>query len=585
MAKLMAPNIRIDWYPEGHFADVHNPTIEELNSGVNLSCAIVTGFTLDFVDSNTEDTTTILDTHTSEAILNHSYEADLEFFLAPRGSNAGNEKAYRKAEELFYNEENRVGYLAKRFGFPWNEPYGIEQPRQRVDLFKVQADLPKVVSEDGAPILLKVKYIPQGEAVSGAMSGHIRYEWEGVPHNSPSRKSLGTDRYTYAWAGDVGLSESIKYKNGVEVARNRAINPSYEASSTTGLSFGSAVSAGSRSSQDWRVVSGSYAAYYTFEDGGSGNLATTFVQQETKAKQGQWVAFSVYGSSSDSSRYFGGVISERAGNSHNTHHISYDYQELNVTNIWESRVTQVAQVSMPDTDTVRFGVHFSSTQDDYTFPGTNGFVYLDGWVAAVADTKEEALAQVEEFFDGDTPDHIGELLSKNIFPNPQVNGLGELRQSSGVQVVETVPRGDKFPWLPDFDTVSRFRSAPDATGTQYVYRVIPATPGMWYSVKASIQTPNGGPGRMQLQFRENGSTISSHGETDNSPPKEGKVYTYTEQAPTRANELWVLVWPPVNPPYTDWTYFTGIFVGEGRTKAEAEKQTEDYYFDGDTVDK
>lgn len=164
MAKLMAPNIRIDWYPEGHFADIQNPTVAELNSGYNLSCAIVTGYTLDFTDSNTEDTTTIFDDFTSESILSHSYEADLQFFLAPRGSVEGNEDAFRQAEELFYNQENQVGYLSKRFGFSSETPYTYDAPKQKVDLFKVQADLPKVVSEDDGPILLNVRYIPQGEA-------------------------------------------------------------------------------------------------------------------------------------------------------------------------------------------------------------------------------------------------------------------------------------------------------------------------------------------------------------------------------------------------------------------------------------
>ena len=164
MAKLMAPNIRIDWYPEGHFADIQNPTVEELNSGYNLSCAIVTGYTLDFTDSNTEDTTTIFDDFTSESILNHSYEADLQFFLAPRDSIAGNEEAYRKAEELFYVDQNPKGYLAKRFGFPGDSKY---VGNQKVDLFLLQADLPKVLSEEDNPVLLNIRFLPQGEAVSG----------------------------------------------------------------------------------------------------------------------------------------------------------------------------------------------------------------------------------------------------------------------------------------------------------------------------------------------------------------------------------------------------------------------------------
>lgn len=79
MAKLMAPNMRIDWYPDEHFADHNNPTRDELNSGYNLSSAIITGYTLDFADSHTENTRTIFDTANSEAILRKVYEVSLQF--------------------------------------------------------------------------------------------------------------------------------------------------------------------------------------------------------------------------------------------------------------------------------------------------------------------------------------------------------------------------------------------------------------------------------------------------------------------------------------------------------------------------
>ena len=164
MAKLMAPNIRIDWYPEGHFADPENPTLGELNSGYNLSPAIVTGFTLDFTDTNTVDAATIYDKQTSELFTHSSYEANLQFFLAPRLSNAANEGSYRMAEELFYHNQLAKGYLAKRFGYKWDVKYHVNH---KVDIFYVQATIPKVVSEENSPVLLEVMFLPLGEAVSG----------------------------------------------------------------------------------------------------------------------------------------------------------------------------------------------------------------------------------------------------------------------------------------------------------------------------------------------------------------------------------------------------------------------------------
>lgn len=164
MAKLMAPNIRIDWYPEGHFADPENPTLGELNSGYNLSPAIVTGYTLDFTDTDTVDVATIYDNQTSELFTHSSYEANLQFFLAPRGSSSANESSYRMAEELFYHNQFAKGYLVKRFGYKWDVKYHVNH---KVDIFYVQATIPKVVSEENSPVLLEVMFLPLGEAVSG----------------------------------------------------------------------------------------------------------------------------------------------------------------------------------------------------------------------------------------------------------------------------------------------------------------------------------------------------------------------------------------------------------------------------------
>lgn len=588
MAKLMAPNIRIDWYPEGHFADIQNPTVAELNSGYNLSCAIVTGYTLDFTDSNTEDTTTIFDDFTSESFLNHSYEADLQFFLAPRGSNEANEKAYRKAEELFYNAENNTGYLAKRFGFHWDIPYDFEQPRQRVDLFKVKADLPKVVSEDAGPILLNVKYIPQGEATSGAMSGRIRYEWEGAPHNSSSVKILADHEYTYAWAGSTGSSESIKYKDRVEVARNRAINPSYEYNNSTGIILGSAVNSSSRTSVESRVFTGNYSGIYTLVGGGSGNLATTFIQQETSATVGQWIAFSVSAVTTESSRFFSGVVSERSGGSHGKHHFQDKYYPISSSNIRDSRLTFVKQVENVDTDTVRFGISLSDSESSYNFPGTSGYYYLDGWIAAVADTREEALAQITEYFDGDTPNHSGEIVARNLVPNPsfELNSDG-VGSSFGLSVNRLGNRSDRV-------VSGSWHLWPEVSqGDNLIYMyqdVTGLTPGDWLAFKVAITTISGEAARARLRF---GFQPSSGGR------QYEWISTITDvrggmhdlegswQVPANVSSAWVMVYlyPPSGTYFQGQAaYATDAWVATTAPSQQAALDQVAEYFDGDTSD-
>ena len=186
MTKLMAPNIRIDWYPEGHFTQEQYPQPHELSSGYNLSPAIVTGFKLDFTDSNTVEAATIYDNHSSELFTHSSYEANLQFFLAPRRSNADNEAAYRIAEQLFYTEGPKTGYLVKRFGYKWDTPYEMDH---KIDVFKVQSTTPKVVAEDGAPILLDVVFLPVGDAYNAA-DGFLPFPQDNLVRNGDFENGL-----------------------------------------------------------------------------------------------------------------------------------------------------------------------------------------------------------------------------------------------------------------------------------------------------------------------------------------------------------------------------------------------------------
>lgn len=443
MAKLMAPNIRIDWYPEGHFADIQNPTVAELNSGYNLSCAIVTGYTLDFTDSNTEDTTTIFDDFTSESILNHSYEADLQFFLAPRDSIAGNEEAYRKAEELFYDDQNPKGYLAKRFGFPGDSKY---VGNQKVDLFLLQADLPKVLSEEDNPVLLNIRFLPQGEAVSGVtVLGQlikvtaVEPTWkdspnlylkgggtwstpavEGVIYDRPSGTAKGGETVTvsarpktgyeiagstswshtfpeklpnvsYEWEGSPHESPSVKRVYGEIVARNLAINGDFE----NGI-YGWSVSGGSGSAEsefNGRMWGGLGGHMLQVTHNSSGRFVVA--RQDIPVQPSQWVAVAYY-------------VATDTDVEHQAEFYWQNDGALVVSNVtgWSSsflfyegdRFVRAFQApSTADTLSLRLPIRVPAD--------TNGRrAWFDKITIAAADSEQAALDQVAEYFDGDTPD-------------------------------------------------------------------------------------------------------------------------------------------------------------------------------------
>lgn len=440
MAKLMAPNIRIDWYPEGHFADIQNPTVAELNSGYNLSCAIVTGYTLDFTDSNTEDTTTIFDDFTSESILNHSYEADLQFFLAPRDSIAGNEEAYRKAEELFYVDQNPKGYLAKRFGFPGDSKY---VGNQKVDLFLLQADLPKVLSEEDNPVLLNIRFLPQGEAVSGVTvigqlikvtavgptwkdSSNLYLKgggtWstpavEGVIYDRPSGTAKGGETVTvsarpktgyeiagstswshtfperlpwvsYEWEGEPHNSPSIKRDHtGQIVARNYVNNPSY-ADDFLGWEFmDSDVSkvSGDGLFQDLDGGVGDSVAKVVRTSSGNATIRDNLIDIPGGSK---YAAISIPGQGENMRVW---LYYENASGG------TLGFSQT-VPQSFESGGLIIYSTEIPD-DTTRIrlyiGVLSASSLDH---------AYFGNPILSVADSESEALAQVAEYFDGDTPD-------------------------------------------------------------------------------------------------------------------------------------------------------------------------------------
>ena len=366
MAKLMAPNIRIDWYPEGHFDDPSNPTLEELNSGYNLSRAIVTGYTLDFTDPTTEEYSGVLSDFTVQVYSRVGYEANLQFFLAPRESAEDNERAFRHAEELFYNPNQSVGYLVKRFGYLCHVDYGdIEE--QRIDIFKVQADLPKVLSEDGEPILLDIRFIPQGFAASAVIA----------PWLPPSD--------SYVWEGTPGYSMSLYYdKNSNITKRNIIPNPSFEYNNTSFLSSPN-VTIG-RANQGFF---GAKALGLTvLQEPSSSEPQQFFISLDAGVAQGKWIGFSYAVKSSVE-----GIIETQVLDLHPQIIKSFSA---------EYRHVRSGAIYIPE-GTVSLGIR------NYLYSNVGGRrgvlplgakIYFDGLQTVVGDSEEHVLQQLETYFDG-----------------------------------------------------------------------------------------------------------------------------------------------------------------------------------------
>lgn len=163
MAKMMAPNVRIDFIPEGGLANPREASATELNAGSNLSPAITTGYTLGFTESDTDDSKSIIDEANVANPTRDNYEASLTFFMAPEsvGSQDRLEIAYQEAEALFGGNDRVTGWLVMRVGYKANVDYAAGQ---EISLFKVTSDMRRITSEDGAPIMMEVPFLQQGEA-------------------------------------------------------------------------------------------------------------------------------------------------------------------------------------------------------------------------------------------------------------------------------------------------------------------------------------------------------------------------------------------------------------------------------------
>lgn len=155
--KMMSPNTTVTWIPLAGLTTPAAPKATELNAGVNLSCAIVTGHTLNATSSDTDDSKTICDEGNVQTRTLGNYEANISFFRDPIGAAP---TVFTAAYNAF--KTARVeGWLVSRQGKKSTAPYAATDI---VSVFKVMSDSTMdETSDKGTPIRFTVPFLQRGQ--------------------------------------------------------------------------------------------------------------------------------------------------------------------------------------------------------------------------------------------------------------------------------------------------------------------------------------------------------------------------------------------------------------------------------------
>jgi hypothetical protein len=103
--KMLNPNTTLWVIPENGVINPEAPTAAELNAGVNISCAVVRGYTLNPTSSDTDDSASICDTGNVSNRLYDNYEGELTLFRDRDSADATS--IFNKARALFLEPDFR----------------------------------------------------------------------------------------------------------------------------------------------------------------------------------------------------------------------------------------------------------------------------------------------------------------------------------------------------------------------------------------------------------------------------------------------------------------------------------------------
>lgn len=166
MAKMMSPKTTIWWVPAdatetiATVSQVFNPDApqkEFLTPARNISCAIVSGYTVNPTDSDTDDSKSICDASNVQTPTFRNYEGNITFFRDADVTNITSD--YGKAF-AFFRTKGTDGYIVRRLGkLSSVAPVAGDV----VSSFRFINGNPQDVVNDGGPIQFTVPFFPQGK--------------------------------------------------------------------------------------------------------------------------------------------------------------------------------------------------------------------------------------------------------------------------------------------------------------------------------------------------------------------------------------------------------------------------------------
>lgn len=167
--KMMSPTTTIWWFDQGAITTPSAPKLTEITAalgsvvagsmGINLSAAIVAGYTLNPADSDTDNTQSIIDTGAAQNRAAANYEGNLGFFRE-RAPLTNLTSEYLLAYQTF-KVKGRFGWLMRRVGKQYTAAAAIGD---LVDIFLFKSDQPRSTapSTSGGPTQFTVPFLKQG---------------------------------------------------------------------------------------------------------------------------------------------------------------------------------------------------------------------------------------------------------------------------------------------------------------------------------------------------------------------------------------------------------------------------------------
>lgn len=156
MAKMMSPNTTI-WWVTAPTYNPDTPSAALLTNAANISCAVVSGYSLNATDSDTDGSTSICDGANAGVPTFYNYEGKLTFFRD--ADVAATTSDFAKAF-AFFKDGKASGYLVRRVGYP--STLGAAAG-QKVSSYKFISDNPQDAVQDGGPVEYTVPFLPQGK--------------------------------------------------------------------------------------------------------------------------------------------------------------------------------------------------------------------------------------------------------------------------------------------------------------------------------------------------------------------------------------------------------------------------------------